>query len=100
MKIYKVYKDNELVFEAHSQYELDDFFEYSEHEWHEFDTVEVHSCKGCSETKEDVQERSDYHGIFTGHYCEDCYENNYPYRKDDYTHGTGVCDDGTPIEDY
>lgn len=28
--------------------------------------------------------RSDAYGIFTGHYCDDCYENNYPYRKDRY----------------
>lgn len=28
--------------------------------------------------------REDAHGIYTGHYCDDCYENNYPYRKDKY----------------
>ena len=28
--------------------------------------------------------RSDHYGIFTGHYCDECYENNYPYRKDNY----------------
>ena len=28
--------------------------------------------------------REDAYGIFTGHYCDDCYENNYPYRKDRY----------------
>ena len=37
--------------------------------------------------------RSDAHGIYTGIYCNDCYENNYPYRKDRYptqeTHGEG-----------
>lgn len=47
-------------------------------------------CKGnnCQNTNEDetayVELRSDNYGIPTGYYCEDCYENNYPYRKDDY----------------
>jgi hypothetical protein len=29
--------------------------------------------------------RRDYHGLPTGLYCDDCFENNYPYRKDDYS---------------
>lgn len=62
------------------------------------DIREVHACKGCNQYKEDVQVTSDYHGIFTGYYCSNCYDNNYPYRKDDYTNGTGVADDGTPLE--
>lgn len=28
--------------------------------------------------------RYDNYGLYTGAYCDDCYENNYPYRKDDY----------------
>ena len=28
--------------------------------------------------------RNDAYGIYTGLYCDDCYENNYPYRKDRY----------------
>jgi hypothetical protein len=56
-------------------------------------------CKHCGEYKEDVQERTDFHGITTGYWCEEDYESNYPYRKDDYTNGTGVADDGTPIEE-
>ena len=40
-------------------------------------------CKGCR-TIIDVYDRHDYYGIFTGHYCDYCYENNYPYRKDRY----------------
>mgnify|MGYP003135794577 CR=1 FL=1 len=44
-----------------------------------------HSCKGCGEFKEnDTEERTDWYGIYTGHYCEDCYENNYPYKKERY----------------
>lgn len=43
-------------------------------------------CRGCSTTKEEssVELRHDAYGIPTGHYCDDCYENNYPYRKDSY----------------
>ena len=28
--------------------------------------------------------RKDHYGIYTGIYCDECYESNYPYRKDDY----------------
>jgi hypothetical protein len=43
-------------------------------------------CRGCSTTNEEayVELRNDAYGYATGHYCEDCYENNYPYRKDRY----------------
>lgn len=47
-------------------------------------------CKGrnCSNTTETeeayVELRSDAYGIPTGYYCEDCYETNYPYRRDNY----------------
>ena len=47
-------------------------------------------CRGenCSNTTETegayVELRSDSYGIPTGYYCEDCYETNYPYRRDNY----------------
>jgi hypothetical protein len=47
-------------------------------------------CKGrdCQKTNEDVDAyvelRHDNYGIPTGYYCDDCYENNYPYRRDAY----------------
>jgi hypothetical protein len=28
--------------------------------------------------------RNDAYGIYTGLYCDDCFENNYPYRTDRY----------------
>ncbi len=49
----------------------------------EFSPLKV-PCSGCEKTKDDVQLRYDHYGIPTRHYCEDCYENNYPYRKDAY----------------
>jgi hypothetical protein len=43
-------------------------------------------CRGCETTKEKacVELRHDAYGYATGYYCDDCYENNYPYRKDSY----------------
>jgi len=42
---------------------------------------------------------SDFHGIFTGNYCDFHYENNYPYRKDDYMEGQSTSPiDGTSLE--
>ena len=55
-------------------------------------------CKGNNCDSTETQERFDFHGIHTGWYCNNCYDNNYPYRKEDYTNGTGIADDGTPIE--
>ena len=43
------------------------------------------NCSNTTETEEAyVELRSDSYGIPTGYYCEDCYETNYPYRKDNY----------------
>jgi hypothetical protein len=58
-------------------------------------------CKGknCdkSTSNEDayVELRYDAYGYATGYYCDDCYENNYPYRKDRYFTG----DTGERLED-
>ena len=47
-------------------------------------------CSGrdCSKTTDDVNAgvelRHDAYNIPTNYYCDDCYENNYPYRKDRY----------------
>ena len=35
-------------------------------------------------TSEHYWARCDSYGIYTGIYCDDCYKNNYPYRKDEY----------------
>ena len=46
---------------------------------------------GCEKETDSVRpienhwwSRYDFYGIFTGLFCNDCYENNYPYRRDDY----------------
>lgn len=46
---------------------------------------EGENCKKTTyNTDGDIQMRKDAYGIQTGWYCEDCFENNYPYRKDYY----------------
>lgn len=95
--MYKVYRDGKEVYSSHDEDDVDHFIEMEVdagiyNSW-EFNVVKVFGCKGCGEYKDDVQERSDAYGIFTGHYCENCYENHYPYRKDRYEtiefHGEG-----------
>lgn len=48
----------------------------------EYYIVKEYECRGCG--KGNSIERFDAYGIHTGHYCNECYENNYPYRKDRY----------------
>ena len=54
-----------------------------------------HRCQGeaCDKKSERLKTepmmyhgwyRCDYWSIYTGMYCDDCYENNYPYRRDNY----------------
>lgn len=51
---------------------------------------DVIHCKGrnCCNTTENesayVEMREDAYGIPTGYYCDNCYENNYPYKKNRY----------------
>jgi hypothetical protein len=90
--ILKNEKTNEQE-EYFSSFEREEIIHWNE--WNPDDCIsyQLLSCRGCSEYIDGVQERYDYHGISTGHYCHDCYENNYPYRKDAYptieTHGYG-----------
>lgn len=51
-------------------------------------------CKGCEKKCDEgfyhgellyhEWARKDAYGLYTGLYCDKCYENNYPYRKDYY----------------
>ena len=64
---------------------------------HKNDYVDKTYCKGCK-AEEDMHRpidehfwaRRDAYGIFTGIYCDDCYNSDdsdrYPYRKDSYAH--------------
>lgn len=51
------------------------------------------TCNACQKQEQvdnwgDVRHHSwnrhDHYGLSTGCYCDDCYENNYPYRRDAY----------------
>ncbi len=58
------------------------------------DNQYLYHCRGCEEPDKDNQRvspieyhmwaRADAYGIYTGLYCDDCYKDNYPYRKDEY----------------
>ena len=73
----------------------------------------LYHCKGCQKADEEyplkfddyevdepiynapkveyhIWARNDAYGIYTGLYCDDCYKNNYPYRKDRY-HDEAYC---------
>ena len=60
-------------------------------------TEEMTYCRGCRAEEEMHRPigqhwwaRYDAYGIFTGIYCDDCYNSGdsdkYPYRKDSYAH--------------
>jgi len=41
-------------------------------------------CRGDRCDSRDATRRYDAYNIPTGNYCDECYANNYPYRKDVY----------------
>lgn len=94
MKYYKAIntKTDETIETPFSD-ELDEIIEYEGWLWGDYHVIEVFKCKGKKCQSTETSQRYDYHGITTGHFCDDCYENNYPYRKDAYptieTHGYG-----------
>ena len=53
--------------------------------------MKIH-CQGCEKEEEGIRPithhrwaRSDYYGMYTGLYCDACYDSdNYPYKKDRY----------------
>lgn len=79
---------NEVITEAMDQKQLQEDMRFMFPEHKMWSMTIVYQCRGCGKHEDECQtpihERRDYYGIFTGHYCEDCYEDNYPYRKDAY----------------
>lgn len=69
-----------VLFEADTRDELVQQAEYQN--CTDYNLVVIHECRACG--KDNTLERHDHYGITTGHWCEDCYENDYPYRKDEY----------------
>lgn len=59
-----------------------DAIEY-DYSWDTHTINAVVPCRGCGSHESD--ERHDWYGITTGHWCDDCYESNrYPYKKSRY----------------
>jgi hypothetical protein len=67
--------------EFYSLEEVRDFLDM-EQDADDYNVIKVIPCRGCNSS--DTNEEFDAYGISTGYWCVDCYENNYPYRKDRY----------------
>lgn len=51
----------------------------------DFGDEHLHNHKiRCRRCDNDGYERHDAYGISTGYWCDNCYKNNYPYRRDRY----------------
>lgn len=59
---------------------MDDYEEFEAQEREQYGEI----CRGCNKRKEDTEERYDAYNLSTGYWCDDCYKNHYPYRKDNY----------------
>ena len=79
--MYRVIYKDKVEYES---YDLEDCEDYITFELKDDDAfiTEFTPCRGCR--TEEGYPRHDWHGIPTGDYCDECYENNYPYRKDRY----------------
>ena len=58
--------------------------EYPDKEVHELDEQRRQVGRRKIPVEYHMWARADAYGIYTGLYCDDCYENNYPYRRDEY----------------
>jgi hypothetical protein len=64
----------------HIEYD-DDLIEKDEN--FDLNCIAVHECKGCDTV--DCESRADAYGIFTGYWCQTCYDGSkYPYKKHRY----------------
>ena len=52
--------------------------------WFDEWTYPAPTCAGAGCDSEDIEMRYDAYGLATRSYCDQCYESNYPYRKDAY----------------
>lgn len=88
MKYIVTFPPSKETWEFYDDREANDFIDSFSREIGEdknlFTVDEVIPCRGNECDKHDTCERLDAYGISTGYWCDDCYENNYPYRKDWY----------------
>jgi hypothetical protein len=88
-------KTDEVKAEFYTRHEAEETMEY-EFSW---DTHYIKTITPCRECGNEGYERSDWYGISTGHWCEECYEHHYPYKKERYE--TEEYDGfGERLEDY
>lgn len=79
--MYRVIYNDKVEYESYDLEDCEDFINYELKKDDAFIT-EFTPCRGCRE--EEGYLRHDWYGIPTGNYCDSCYENNYPYRKERY----------------
>lgn len=62
--------------------DAEDAYDYEGLTPENYSIIYVTPCRSCGR---DADERYDFYGISTGHWCEECYESKeYPYRRDRY----------------
>lgn len=77
---YQVIKNNEVLYESYDREDCEDFVEFEKVSGSHI--LEFVPCRSCQDQEGFL--RFDFYGIATGHYCDECYESDYPYRKDRY----------------
>ena len=77
---YRVIQNDEVIYESYDREDCVEFIEYES--LLNCNVVEFIPCRSCEEQEGDM--RYDFYGIATGNYCDECYDNDYPYRKDRY----------------
>jgi hypothetical protein len=77
--MYRVIHNDKVVYESYDLEDCEDFIDYELKQ--DGCTIEEFTPCRCGE---EGYLRYDWYGIPTGNFCDDCYENNYPYRKDRY----------------
>lgn len=73
--------------ESFSRREIREIMEWEFPDVKNWGIVRVDRCRGCGRDNRDtyVDERRDYYGISTGHWCDSCFNSSaYPYRRDAY----------------
>ena len=73
---------SKVEFEAYTSEEAEEVVEF-DYSWDTHCVIQFFECKGHG-CDEEGFERYDWYGISTGHYCDKCYETNYPYKKERY----------------
>ena len=77
---YQVKQDGKTVYESYEYEDCEDFIQFENIE--NAYITEFIPCRSCRDKEGHL--RHDTDGIPTGYFCDECFETNYPYRKDAY----------------